>query len=218
MSKRTLTAGAIVAVALLAVGGLFASNMGFKLNYELQADTVLPNLGANTLALPYNRQAGLDTAQQLIDDIGSTVVANVQRYIKATNSFQTRDAAAGPNFNLQAGEGYFVFMSTGPTANYIAVGSHDPTLAVNLEQAGVGGPSDIGATLYAPPYHQTASTAQELINDIGSTNVANVQRYIEATNSYQTRDAAAGPNFNLIPGEAYFVFMTTTTSYTPSHY
>ncbi len=216
MSKRSLTAGLIVAVALLGVGGLFASNMGFKLNYTMQnpASQGGTGIGANTLALPFNRQSGMNTAQDLINDIGSTSVVNVQRYIESSNSFQTRDSASGPNFNLAAGEGYFVTMSA--DVNYIAVGSHGPTVQVSLDQPSGG--ASIGANLYAPPYHQTASTAQELINDIGSTNVVNVQRYIESSNSYQTRDSASGPNFNLLPGEAYFVTMSTTVLYTPSHY
>jgi hypothetical protein len=103
--------------------------------------------------------------------------------------------------------------------NYIVVGSHDPTLACSMDASPA---SLIGVNHYAMPYHATASTAKNLIDDIGSTNVLNIQRYIRGpvagvevyTGSLGTPD----PDFGLQPGESYIVTMLNTTPYTPSHY
>src|SRR5262245_40927577 len=129
MTKRTWAVG-MVTVAVLAGGGvLLASNMGFKLNYQLLRQTAGTSAnGTNTLAIPFNPQVGVISSKTLMDDIGSASVANVQRYIRATATFEVYTGRAGtpnPNFTLATGEGYLVVMNT--TTNYIVVGSHNPT-------------------------------------------------------------------------------------------
>ena len=60
MRRRTYTAIAIGAVALLVAGGLFASNMGFKLNYRLdQTGDNNSFSGTSSIGLPYNQQTSL---------------------------------------------------------------------------------------------------------------------------------------------------------------
>ena len=60
MRKRSILVAAVGLVAVVVAGGLFASNMGFKLNYTLVADQdVNSRSGANTLSLPYNPQTDL---------------------------------------------------------------------------------------------------------------------------------------------------------------
>ena len=58
MSKRNYVVVAVAAAALLVAGGLFASNMGFKLNYVMDgpADNGSAS-GTQALALPFNQRS-----------------------------------------------------------------------------------------------------------------------------------------------------------------
>jgi len=222
MTKRKWAVG-MVTVAVLAGGGvLLASNMGFKLNYQLLRQTAGQSLnGTNTLAIPFNPQVGIVSSKTLMDDIGSASVANVARYIRATGGLETYTGRAGTpnaNFTLATGEGYFVVMNT--TTNYIVVGSHNPSAGITLNRA-TAGVSATGTNLFSFPYHHTAGTSKQLMDDIGSTSVANVARYIRATGGLETYTGRAGTpnaNFTVVLGEAYYIVMNTTTTYTPSHY
>jgi len=225
MDRKRFVGGTMVTFAvLLTAGTLVASNMGFKLNFTLNNPAVgVSKTGLNPVALPDNRQTGLGTAKQLIDDIGLASVDNVQRFIKSTESYQLYTGRAPvsttQNFSLTAGEAYFVKMRT--STNYIIVGSDDPALSYTFTQPTVG-VSKTGLNFYAFNYHQTAATARQLMDDIGLASVDNVQRFIKSTESYQLYTGRAPvsttQNFSLTPGEGYFVKMRTTTVYTPSHY
>ena len=210
--NRSLTVLVVVlAAAVVLTGGLMASNMGFKLNRSLLAGTDPgSNSGTQTIALPYNRQVGIDTASALFSDIGG--VQNIQGYDTQTDSF-TFYTFGSPDFALVAGQGYFVKM--GQNKNYIVVGSHDPSAVIQLESAGPA--SNSGTNLYAPPYHGTASDATALFQELGGANVQNIQAYDTATDSFVFYSFGAS-NFNINPGEAYFVKMGTTLAYSPSHY
>src|SRR5262245_17823242 len=132
MSRKRVTGGVFVGLAVaLTVGSLVASNMGFKLNYALNNTAAgVSKTGLNTLALPDNRQSGLGTAKQLMDDVGFASVDAIQRFIASSNGFLTYTGRApvstAANFNLTSGEAVFVRMRT--TTNYIVVGSDDPAL------------------------------------------------------------------------------------------
>jgi hypothetical protein len=109
-------------------------------------------------------------------------------------------------------------MST--TVPYIVVGSDDPavTYSLNAIQAGV---SKSGTNFFAYNYHQTAATSKALMDDVGFTSTAQIQRYIEATNGlevYTGRKGSPNVDFPLVPGEGYFVVMSATVNYAPSHY
>lgn len=223
MNRKTFVGVMVVAlVTALTAGSLIASNMGFKLNYTLpRADGgVTSKSGTSTLALPDNRQSGLNTAKNLMDDIGFAQTANVQKFLEVSDTYQlyTGRKGSGPDFSLAAGEGYFVVMNT--TVNYIVVGSDDPASSYNLQRADGGVTSKSGTNFYAYNYHQTAATAKQLMDDIGFAQTANVQRFLKASDTYQlyTGRKGSGPDFSLVPGEAYFVVMNTTVNYTPSHY
>lgn len=225
----------VAAIGVLAVSALFASNMGFKLNYLLAAQgEATPdgnsNAGFNKLALPFNRQTGLNTADQLLQDIGSANVVSISRLDRTTDLLQTHNRVDGSggvnNFALTAGEGYIVRMdSTGGGTNYIVVGSHDPGLTVVLAGTGEavpgGGNSNGGFNDFAFPYHGTASDALTLSNDIGSTAVVGISRLNRATDLLVTFNPLSGTtNFSLTPGESYIVRINAgvTVNYTPSHY
>jgi len=211
----------IVALAVVVMaGGLLASNMGFKLNYTLNATLAgTSKSGTNTLALPDLRQTGLTTAKNLMDDITLANVTNVQKFIKSTDGLQvyTGRKGSGADFNMVAGEGVYVKMAT--ATNYIVVGSDDPTLAYTLN-ATLAGTSKSGTNFYAYNYHQTAATAKALMDDVGLANVTNVQKFIKSTDGLQvyTGRKGSGADYSLVPGEAYYIKMATTVNYTPSHY
>lgn len=223
MNKRNVLVIAAGVAVLLVAGGLFASNMGFKLNYTLNMATGgVSASGTNTLGLPFFRQTGIDNAKQLIDDInavgGPGSVANVQRYNRQTDGLELYNGLAGTAFNLVEAEGYFVKMNS--NVNYIVVGSHDPGFTVNLLAA--GGSSASGTNLFAPPYHFTGANAKDLIDDIqldgGAGSVANVQRYNKVSDGLELYNGLAGTAFPIVPGQAYLVKVNSTVGYTPSHF
>lgn len=220
MRKRTILVVAIGVAAMLLAGGLYASNMGFKLNYPMLGTSASAS-GTNTLSLPYFRQVGVDDAKQLIDDVeaGNTnLVTNVQRWNPASDTFAVYTGAAGTAFPLTAGEGYFVKLGAA-NVNYIVVGSHDPGQIVNL----LGTSSSAsGTNFYSYPYHSTAADAKQLIDEIeaGDTNkVNNVQRWNVAADTFAVYTGAAGTAFALTPGEAYMIKLNAANvSFVPSHY
>jgi len=211
----------VVALAVVVMaGGLLASNMGFKLNYTLNATLAgTSKTGTNTLALPDLRQTGLNTAKNLMDDVTLANVTNVQKFIKSNDSLQLYTGRKGSpaDFGMVAGEALFLKMAT--ATNYIVVGSDDPTLAYTL-QATLAGTSKTGTNFYGYNYHQTAATAKGLMDDIGLANVTNIQKFVKSNDSLQLYTGRKGSpaDFNLVPGEGYFIKMATTVSYTPSHY
>jgi hypothetical protein len=224
MRNRTFWVTAIGLAALLVAGGLFASNMGLKLNYPLDAAGTNGSLdGTNMLALPFNQQTNLVDAEDLLLDINASpsgvVVAQVCAWLKASNGLDCYTGTAGNNFTLAPAEGYFVQVSTG--GNYIVVGSHDPVKVVAFDAAGTNGSLD-GTNVYAWNYHSTLTDAQGLINEIeaqgGVGSVAQVCAWLKASNGLDCYTGTAGNNFSLVPGEAYFVQVSSNISYTPSHY
>jgi hypothetical protein len=219
-NKRSLTVLLVAGAVVVLAGGLMASNMGFKLNRALVATSPPAQeggggsaSGTQTLGLPYNPQVGLSTASDLFKDIGTTNVQRISRYRTEDDLFQVYQFAA-PDFALAAGEGLLVKM--GLDLEYIVVGSHDPGAVIQLESTNPG-VSASGSQLYAPPYHGTASSAKELFQELGTTNVQRISKYLTETDLYQVYQFAA-PDFPLVPGEAYLVKMGVTLAYSPSHY
>ena len=137
---------------------------------------------------------------------------NIQAYDTQNDSYLFYSFGS-PDFALEAGRGLFV--KVGSNTNYIVVGSHDPSAVIQLESAGAA--SNSGTNLYAPPYHGTAATATALFQELGGTNVQNIQGYDTSADSFVFYSFGS-PDFNINPGEAYFVKMGTTLAYSPSHY
>jgi len=233
MSKKNVFVVVALAVCVLATaGGLLASNMGFKLNFGLTGPIGVGGAGTGKqlLSLPYFRQTGVNSALDLILDIGGGVVTpvnNVVKYNKINDGLivyngRMTSPTATP-FALAAGDGYLVQMNS--NVNYIIVGAHDPGLIVGLTgPVGVGG-AGTGKQFFAPPYNITASNALGLILDIGGgvvTPVNNVTRYNKINDGlivYNGRmTSPTATPFVLTPGEAYLVQMNTNVGYTASHY
>jgi hypothetical protein len=213
----------LVALAVVMTAGtLVASNMGFKLNYQLDQTGGASKTGNNTIALPDNRQSGINTAKNLMDDVGFASVTQVQRFVPATDTYATYTGRApqtpANNFNLAAGEAYLIKMKT--AVAYIIVGSDDPAVSYTFSQP--GGVAKTGNNFYAYNYHQTAATAKALMDDVGFLSVTQIQRFVKSSDTYATYTGRApqtpANNFNLTPGEGYVVKMKTTVVYSPSHY
>jgi hypothetical protein len=221
--KRKIWIGALGLVAVLVAGGLFASNMGFKLNYALESQgTNGSNSGTQSLALPYNQQTNLVDAFDLINDInagaGSDVVGSVSRYVISNDGLETYTGVSGSPFSLVPGESYLVKMDA--DYNYIVVGSHDPTLSVTLYGQGDNG-SNSGTNLWSYPYHSTSATAKDLIDEINAASagvVGSVSRYVSTNDGLETYTGVSGTPFALAPGEGYFIKVNSTVSWTPTHY
>ena len=225
MTKRNAVVIGAVVAALFVAGGLYASNMGFKLNYALTDGGAS---GTNSLALPYNPQTSITSAADLEADIeatngaGGNEVASISRFLSATDTLQTYAGQLVTNdFNLVAAEGLRIQMNTG--INYLVVGSHDPALVVSLDALGTNG-SASGTNSFGTPYHTTASDAAALEAEIeaaagGIDAVASISRFVNATDTLQTYAGQLITNsFGLTPGEALRIQMNNDVAYVPSHF
>jgi hypothetical protein len=227
-----LLVGAVVTVAALVAGGLFASNMGFKLNYAMEKQgTAVPITGGNSrsgaqwLALPYNQQTNLVNAFDLITDMGGTaVIAQVAQYTRTSDAPASYTGVTGTAFPLVPGDGYLAQLGAGAaaTVNYIIVGSHNPGLGINL-LASSPGISRSGSQIWAYPYHSTDADALQLINEINAFNgagtVVQVGRYIQSIDGFASYTGVTGTAFPLLPGDAYNIQVSANvTGWIPSHY
>jgi len=215
-NQRKLTALVVVATAaVVAAGGLWASNMGFKLNYPLQAtQTGVSKTGRQTIGLPYNRQVGIDLAADLLADInaGGVTATQIETFAPLSDTNPPYPGPAG-NFALQAGKGYLVRVSS--TGSYIIVGSHDPGFTVQLKGQAVG-VSKTGRNRYAHPYHGVAATASELLAELAP-QATQIETFNRATDTNPPYPGPAG-DFALVPGQAYLVRVTADKNFVPAHY
>jgi hypothetical protein len=223
MNRKMVVGAVLVALAVVMTAGtLVASNMGFKLNYSLDGPGVVAKTGNNTLGLPDNRQSGVNSAKNLMDDIGFASVTQVQRFLAASDAYLSYTGRSpqnnANNFALTAGEAYVVKMKT--STNYIVVGSDDPAISYTLSGPGVV--AKTGNNFYAFNYHQTAASAKQLMDDVGFQSVTQVQRFLRASDAFLSYTGRSpqnnANNFSLTPGEGYVVKMKTTAVYSPSHY
>jgi hypothetical protein len=226
MRKRTFWVTAVGLAAILVAGGLFASNMGFKLNYPLDANPTNGSKdGSNTLGLPFNQQTNLIDAEQLIIDIDNgeavPIVNQVCEWTKVNNGWDPcYTGISGTNFSLTPGYGYLVQVTA--NGNYIVVGSHDPLKGIPLDANPTNGSKD-GSNAYAVPYHTTLTDSEGMIIEIdGQAGVQVVNQICTWTKVNNGWDPCytgiSGTNFSLTPGQAYLVQVTANHSYTPSHY
>ena len=226
MSKRTFVlVMAFALTAVLATGGLLASNMGFKVNRTLNgAGANGATVGENHIALPFNPQLGLSVANDLLLDIEQgdpSLIDFVQRFDPVLNQRESWAGGkiGGTDFSVVACESYFVAVAATRTTDYIIVGSHNPTHPCTFNGSGVGG-SVVNENTYAIPYHTTATTAADLLGQIP--NAAIVQRFDPVLNQRESWAGGkiGGTDFPIAPGEGYFIQMTTgtTATVTPEHF
>jgi hypothetical protein len=206
MKKRVYLLTALGVAALLVGGGLMASNMGFKLAYQLTTDTPQNN---NSIALPYNQQVGLDTAKDLLDDItvSTGIAPGSVSYYNDFDGFTSYNGVGAGNFNLVAGVGYVVQI---PSATvYTIVGSHKPGFVVNLTTT-----TPQNQNLYAYPYHSTAATALDLLQESGADAIA----YYNNFDGFTSYNGVGAGNFALVAGEAYLLQVSAPVAFVPAHY
>jgi hypothetical protein len=207
---RALSVAAAV-VGVVFAGHLLASNMGFHLEHTLLGPEDSAT-GTNWLALPWITASGIDSAADLFEELGgATKVEYVARIDPASKSMQAYTGAPEGDFPLSPGEGLIVKMKE--TVAVDVFGSHDQTASFTFL-----GPEDAmsGDNQYAPPYHGTAGTAGELIEEIGGSFAASVTRWIAETDGIQTYDGSTGSDFPLVPGQAYRVRVNRTVEYVPT--
>jgi hypothetical protein len=194
--------------AFLVGGVIIASNMGFKLVYQVLT-SVGGNSGTNWICVPFNYPFA--NAQELFTDIPNA--NEVGRHVRSDDSIQSYIVGKGAiNFPVETGVGYFVKVSA--DTNWVIVGSHDPSAGVSF-LASVGGNS--GTNWFAIPYHTTAGNASELFADIPNAN--EVGRHVRSDDSIQSYIVGKGAvNFPLVPGEGLFVKVSVDTTWTPSHF
>jgi hypothetical protein len=223
--KKKVVFGLVAALTVLLVaGGLYASNMGFKLNYVLDGQGTNGSAnGTNTIALPFNQQTDLIDAFDLITDIGGTTsVAGVAEFDRTSNGFAGYTGTSGTPFPLVPGSAYLVqLQATTPSVNYIIVGSHDPGLVLNFDGAGTNGSAN-GTNFYGYPYHSTSTSADELITELGSTTaIAAVSQFDRTSNGFAGYTGTSGTPFPLEPGKGYLVQLqggVPSVSFVPSHF
>ena len=223
--KKKVVFGLVATMTLLLVAsGLYASNMGFKLNYVLDGQGTAGSAnGTNTLALPFNQQTDLLDAFDLLNDIGGvSVVASVAEFDRKSNGFVGYTGTSGTAFPLAAGDAYQVRLQPGvPSVNYIIVGSHDPGLVLNFDGQGTNQSAN-GSNFYAYPYHSTSTAADELITELGGTTViASVAQFDRTSNGFTGYTGTSGTAFPLEPGKGYLVRLqggVPSLNFVPSHF
>jgi hypothetical protein len=215
MNKRTFLVVAIGMSVLLIAGGLFASNMGFKLNYPLDPVGVNGSAsGTNTLALPFNQQTSLALASDLNTDIGAGSVISIAKFLRTSDGLFAYPADG--DFALVAGEGYRVQVSG--SVDYIVVGSHNPSLSVSFDKVGTNA-SASGTNDFSWPYHGTSTTAADLKTEVElavSGSVISIAKFLRTSDGLFAYPADG--DFGLVPGTSYRIQVSSDVSFIPSHY
>lgn len=220
MKRTTLLVAAFVTLTILTAGALWGSNMGFLINCTLDAPAPgVSRSGINTVNLPFENN--LASGLSLMTDIGFGSTANVQRFITATDGmevFTGRKGSPSPDFPIAAGSCYFVKMLV--ATPYVIEGNDAPGLVIPLVGPAAG-ISRSGTNFVAVPYHSTAATASALMTEIGFASVANVQRFVRATDALEVftgRKGSPSPDFPIAPCECYFIKMIAPVMWVPTHY
>jgi hypothetical protein len=225
MSRRNVIVALCVAAVLLTAGGLFASNMGFKLNRTLALTGTAS--GRSTLGLPFNRQIGIDTLEQLYIDVRDTgtptlSIQRLETLNPANDALVTYSLSPGDvNRNLNEGEGVIVKVSA--DVSYIVVGSHDPGHTVTFLGSGA---SNSGRNFFAVPYHTTRTNLEQLFDEINTTGspagqLSRLETLNSGNDALVTYSKSPGDvNLTLVPGEAVIVKLSgvSNVNYVPSHY
>jgi len=231
MRKRALLVSAVALIAVLVAGGLFASNMGFKLNYSMERSAAATADGASRtglqwVALPYNQQTNLINANDLILDIGGTsIIAQVAQYVRSGDIPAAYTGLTGSAFTLTPGDAYYIGLQATALPSpysYIVVGSHNPGLGINMLAQSVG-VSRTGQNLWSYPYHSTAANAKQIIDELnafgGAGTVNAIARYGQSGDIPVAYTGLTGTAFSMLPGDGYLVQVNANvTGWVPSHY
>lgn len=230
----TLAVAVTAAAILIAGGAAIASNAGFKMNKAI-AFAGAGQVGDNWTSLPYFNPYPTVAAlcsQTGLSSTGGALVpkAVVSTYNPADGSGISAQCGSpgAATTNIQAGRGYRIRQPgnvPNPPASIIIVGSHSPSLAIHLEDAGSGAVGDNWISL---PYHTTAVTFADLCASSGLSSTggalvpkATVSRVNAADGSGNTQNCgspgAAGAN--LVLGESVRIREPNgPKDFIPAHY
>ncbi|MFQ5718074.1 MAG: hypothetical protein ACE5IK_00860 [Acidobacteriota bacterium] len=209
MKRHRIVALAVTGVAAsLVVGTLvIGSNMGFKKNQPLTA--------ANQdqwVAVPFTGPyANADDLLNLVLGGDGTIT----RFIPGIpTGFDFWNGSSGNNFAFVPGEAYqFRPGSTSGGTSAIIVGAHDPNQTIP-----VGGFTTGVDYLVSPPYHTTATNADDLLADLPG--LATVTRLIPGpTSAFDFWTGSAGYNFAYTIGDGVLIRPATSSAgYLPAHF
>lgn len=176
--------------------------------------------GTYTIALPYVPRVGLYDSNDLRNEVSAL---NVQRFRREDNGLDVVTGVRGQvPFVLVPGTGVRVRVNETRTVELF--GTHHPEVTVDFIAANDGSsglPVSLdGTNEFAPPYHTTADTALDLMNELGAENVINVQRFRTCDNGFDVFSATRGQvPFAIEPTKSYRVRVRNhVLDHIPSHY
>jgi len=157
----------VVAALVVLISGsmVLGSNMGFKFNMPLPAQTGLTPQGVNIMSIPY--LVPYADMQCLCDQLGLTGSAVVQQFVGASGAFTTpylcglSTCGSAPALDTSLG---FYLTDSASSGSAIVVGAHDPSKVVQL--ACNTGLLPQGDNWVSIPYHSTAGFRQDICNEI----------------------------------------------------
>jgi flagellar hook assembly protein FlgD len=168
---------------------------------RLAKTTLLLKRGFNLIAIPEHDPYRPDLKDWLPALGDSSVIEKVLVYNGQAGTFVTLlpDDPLSEGFTLTGGEGLIVYARQDKEITFTAVLCSMLDLKEGFNLVGFACPVD-------------GYTAFQLLSDLGSENVANIQRYSTEKGAFET--AGFGPNsqvvgvdFPIIPGEGYFIYM-----------
>jgi len=221
MKKKVVFCFAAIGMLLFMTVGAYGQAVINRVLYG-QGESCSRN-GVNTLALGYRLDPNVDDAFELMNDIGGTsVVAAIAQFDRTADGWVAYTGTSGVAFFLEPAEGYLVQLQAGVAqVNYVFAANHDPSYVVQFDGLGTSG-SRSGTNFYAPPFHATAATAEDLIIELGGTNVvAWIGGFDRCNNAWSTYSGTQGRSFPLETGEAYLVRLqpwVASLFFVPSHF
>ena len=202
-----------------------ASNMGFKLNYNLVTNSAGNNI--NWVSIPYfdNYTAAEDVCTDINTvDCAAGTASSILYFDTANNSFVGHTCGSSKNnFNIVAGSAYQIFVTTSCT--FKLVGSHDDSYDSTNGVSFYSNATGNNINWISVPYHTQSALAEALCTEI-NTNCANIVSSITyfdtANNSFVGHTCGSSKNnFNIVPGSGYQAFVTSASAgacWHPSHY
>jgi hypothetical protein len=212
---RTKILVILAAAAMLLMGiTAMSSNMGFKISIPLYT-TGVGHSGANWVSLPfYNSYTTASVAFADIPNCGELDLYDdsVDGYRVYDGVFNTDDfpiATGGTQVNGNA-----LLVKVTADGNWVVVGSHAPSLAVNLYTTMAG---HSGANWQSIPYHTNKASASTLFAEI--TNCAELDLYDDSVDGYRVYDGVFNTDdFPITAGKAVLIKVSANTAWTPAHY
>jgi len=187
-----------------------ASNIGYKLNKDMQFNTGKSNIYWMSIPniSPYRKAADIavDTPNAILVSRLNPSTQQFEDYFKIASG-----AWIGNNFNVTTGESYSVVIEANSSAKL--VGWHTPytiNMTLNIGRSNINWVSI--------PYNSTYSKASDLAASIP--NAILISKLNPSTQQFDdyfkiASGAWIGNNFNLVPGEGYSVVIDANSSWTP---